>query len=65
MLGEQVGTGLIQLKVVLAGTEVRVIFVTTPVQMVLGEGGFNTGIGFMVMASDEIGPGATQLEFVP
>ena len=65
MLGEQVGAGLIQLKFVLAGTEVRVIFVTTPVQMVLGEGGFNTGTGFMVMANDEVGPGARQLEFVP
>ena len=65
MLGEQVGTGLIQLKIVLAGTEVSVMFVATPAQIVLGEGVFNTGTGLMVTASEAVGPGARQLELVP
>ena len=51
MLGEQVGTGLIQLKFVLAGTEVRLMFVATPAQIVLGEGGLTTGTGLMVIGS--------------
>ena len=65
MLGEQVGTGLVQLKVVLVGTEVRLMFVPTPAQMVLGEGGVNTGTRLMVTGSDEVGPGERQLELVP
>jgi hypothetical protein len=65
MLGEQVGAGLVQLKVVLAGTEVRVIFAATPVQIVLGEGVFSTGTGLIMIASDVVVPGTRQFEFVP
>ena len=65
MLAEQDGGGLTQLKFVLAGAEVRVMFVATPVQMVLGEIALTTGTGLTVMASGEVCPGAKQFEFVP
>ena len=65
MLAEQVGGGLAQLKFVLAGIEVRVMFVATPVQIVLGEGGFTTGTGFIIIDSEVVGPGARQFELVP
>ena len=65
MLAEQVGDGLVQLNVVLGGTEVSVIFVVTPAHIVLGDGGFKTGTGFIVTAIDVVGPGARQFEFVP
>jgi hypothetical protein len=65
MLAEQVGDGLVQLNVVLGGTDVRVIFVVTPAQIEFGVGGFTTGTGFIVTAIEVVGPGARQLEFVP
>ena len=65
MFGEHVGEGLFQLKFTLGGTEVRLMFVATPAQMVFGEGGLTTGTGWIVMASDEVTPGARQLELVP
>jgi len=65
ILAEQVGGLVIQLKSVLGGTEVSVIFVATPVQIVFGDGGFNTGTGLIMIAREAVGPGVRQLEFVP
>jgi hypothetical protein len=65
ILAEQVGGGLTQLKFVLAGIEVRLIFVTTPVQIVLGEGELTTGTGFIIIDNEAVGPAARQFELVP
>ena len=65
MLAEQVGGGLAQLKFVLAGIEVRLILVITPVQIELGEIELTTGTGFIIIDSEVVGPAARQFELVP
>jgi len=65
MFGVQVGGKEFQLKEAPGGVEESGRLVEVPEQIDRVNGGFTPGIGFMVIASDEVGPGLIQLVFIP
>jgi len=65
IFGVQVGGGATQSQYAPGGVEVRLTFVRLPEQISLVRGGLRDGAGFIVTASADVGPGSTQLVFVP